>query len=84
VDDAAIVADYLDRAAHLPAIAGCYRRHRLYGAAAVEAAERRVDPTVIEQFLGLTGGADGLATWALANSFDAASLARVRATLVEH
>jgi protein-tyrosine phosphatase len=83
VDDAAIVADYLDSAAHVPAIVAAYRDHRLYGAASAEAGRRSIDAAVMEQFLDLMGGGDGLTKWALANGLAEASLSRMRAALIE-
>ena len=83
VDEAAIVADYVTSAAEVPAIVAAYRDHRFYGGAAAEAADRNVDPEVIEAFLDQLGGADGLAKWALASGFAETSLTRLCETLVE-
>jgi protein tyrosine/serine phosphatase len=82
VDEAAIVADYVESESHLPAIVASYRDHRLYGTASEDAADRSVDPAVMERFLNLMGGPDGLTKWALANGFAETSLARMQKALV--
>jgi len=82
VDEAAIVEDYVDSSPHVPAIIASYRGHRLYGEAALDAAGRSVEAGVMEQFLFMMGGPDGLAKWALANGFADASLSRMREALI--
>jgi protein-tyrosine phosphatase len=82
-DESAIVADYVESAPHLPSIVAAYRDHRLYGLAATAAADRVVDPAVMEQFLNRTGGAAGLTAWARTNGFADASLNRMRSALIE-
>jgi protein-tyrosine phosphatase len=83
VDDAEIVADYIDSSPHVPAIVDKYRDHALYGSAAEDAAQRAVDGEVMAEFLALVGGGEGLTKWALANGFAEASLIRMRDALIE-
>jgi protein-tyrosine phosphatase len=83
VDESEIVADYVESTPHLPSIVAAYRDHRLYGAAAIAAADQIVDPAAMAQFLDLMGGSAGLSKWARANGLADASLTRMRSTLVE-
>jgi protein-tyrosine phosphatase len=83
VDEAGVVSDYVESDPHLPAIVASYRDHRLYGVASAEAVGRSVDRAVMEQFLDLVGGCDGLTKWALANGFAESSLTRMRDALTE-
>lgn len=81
VEDA-IVADYVESEAHLPAIVDKYRDHPLYGSAATDATGRSVDASVMLDFLDRVGGRDGLQKWALSNGLGTSSLERMRAALV--
>lgn len=83
VEEAAIVADYVESEAGLRRIVDAYRNHPFYGDVARAARGHQVDGAVMEQFLDHLGGRAGLQKWAAANGLDDSALERMRDALVQ-
>jgi protein-tyrosine phosphatase len=84
VEEEAVVADYVAGERGVTRIIESYRGHKLYGTAAEESADLKVDGDAMLGFLRELGGTAGVRAWALDNGFKDVHLERMRTALVEN